>query len=850
MQEALSEFIAECEELTQKISANLSIVEKGDSSEQTIDEIYRHVHTIKGSAQLFGFKGLGQLAHAVENCLEPIRKSKSKIPAKLIDVIMTSLNVFADTLEVIGKSGSEPDLSESIDKTIASLSRDFPETPELLVPETAAKKSEVVKIRNDSQIPMSDAGSVRVNVALLNKLMNLAGEMVLVRNQVLQYSQRVDDFEFLQMSQRFDLVTSELQEEIMKTRMQPIGNILEPFQRVVRELARDLGKKISLEVVGKQTELDKTLLEAVKDPLNHILRNSADHGLELPAERQAKGKPESGNIVIRSYHEGGLVIIEVSDDGRGLDREKILQRALESGLIAKESVARISDREIHEMIFHPGFSTAKQVTSVSGRGVGMDVVRTNVERVGGTVEISSIRGKGTKIRLRIPLTLAIVPVLIVSCDGGRFAVPQVKLVELVRVNETNGGIENLQGQPMYRLRGDLLPLVRLRDVLRTPNANPDVAKKSSSEDVNIVVLNAEGKQFGLIVDQIQDTADIVVKPLTQFLKSLKVYSGATIMGDGAVALILDIIGLAGRTKIFAERKTAREEIAFNESAEKVKRETLQEFLLFRTSTKSRHAVPLCLVHRLEEFPRSSIEYTGDQPVMRYRDSILPLLNLNKELGYSSDEKNPRVAVIVIKKNKNYYGIIVDEILDIVTVTQDLDSTVRGAVEILGNLIINDEVCVVVDILRIIENHSRRMSEGDVPSGIPEVSASQRGRFKILIAEDSNFFRKQLFNGLKLAGFNVDAAGDGSEALEKVRANDYNAVVSDIEMPNLNGLEFAREVRKLKKSEGWPLVAVTTKFSQNDIADGLNAGFDVYLEKLRLDEIIDVLDAKLKIKEAA
>src|SRR5260370_15322674 len=343
---------------------------------------------------------------------------------------------------------------------------------EILVEQGAAGPADVVdglRIQQSSRAQATASDStVRVNVGLLDKLMNLVGELVLARNQVLQFAKRMKDSSFLAASQRLSLITTELQAGVMKTRMQPIGNIWDQFPRTVRDVALGCGKEVAIEMEGKETELDKTIIEAIKDPLIHLVRNSVDHGIELPEDRVKWGKDRAGRLMLRAFHESGKVNIEISDDGEGLNVERIYQKAVERGVITTEQGARMTEREIFNLIFLPGVSTAEKVTNVSGRGVGMDVVKTNIERIGGTVDVQSTLGRGTTVRVKIPLTLAIIPALIVTCSGDRYAIPQVSLLELVRLGreEVDRGIELVHGAPVYRLRGRLLPLVYLNRELK------------------------------------------------------------------------------------------------------------------------------------------------------------------------------------------------------------------------------------------------------------------------------------------------------------------------------------------------------------------------------------------------
>ena len=441
---------------------------------------------------------------------------------------------------------------------------------------------------------------------------------MLARNQILQHAASQDDATLTATSQRLNLITTELQAAVMKTRMQPIGLLWNKFPRVVRDLANSMNKQITLEMEGAETELDKTIIESIKDPLTHIVRNSCDHGIETPAEREAAGKLAGGILRLRTYHEGGQVNIEIIDDGKGLDPEVLREKVAEKGLLPADRLERMSDRDVMNLIFLPGFSTAQKVTNVSGRGVGMDVVKTNIEKIGGTVDLHSRQGEGTTLKIKIPLTLAIIPALVVSCREERFAIPQVSLLELVRleVKTAKTAIEWVHGSPVYRLRGKLLPLVYLNDVLGYANNR----EEESEEAVNIVVLQADERTFGLVVDGIHDTQEIVVKPLSTLLKGLHSYAGATVMGDGRVALILDVFGVAQLGRVLGkehEHSSAAQEERHEATADR------QSILLFRSGSNERLAVPLSMVARLEEFPADKVERSRDGMVVQYRGRILP-----------------------------------------------------------------------------------------------------------------------------------------------------------------------------------------------------------------------------------
>ncbi len=565
---------------------------------------------------------------------------------------------------------------------------------------------------HETHNPAVSDSTIRVDIGLLDKLMNLVGELVLARNQVLQFTGQSADSAFLATSQRLNLITTELQESVMKTRMQPIGNVWSKLPRVVRDLAANCDKQVRLEMEGKETELDKTIIEAIKDPLTHIVRNAVDHGIEKPEVRVEHGKPAEGCLKMRAYHEGGQVNIEITDDGGGIDNERVKQKAVQRGLVSADQAAHMSDREILNLLFLPGFSTAEKVTNVSGRGVGMDVVKTNIEKIGGTVDLQSQPGEGTTLKIKIPLTLAIIPALIVTSGGDRFAIPQVSLLELVRLEgeQARQQIEFIHSTPVYRLRGQLLPLVYLNKELKLDaeslteslstgkNARPAL----HSDIVNIVVLQTDGHPFGLVVDEINDTEEIVVKPLGKQLKGVASFAGATIMGDGRVALILDVLGLAQGASVVTEARDRA--LVENGTQARKTVDTRQTLLLFEAGQGSRMAIPLSMVARLEEFPPSSVEHSGAQEVVQYRGQILPLIRVAKFVptvsATANVDKQQAMQVVVYSEEGRSVGLIVGRISDIVqeNITVKRHATGNG---LFGSVVIQDKVTDLLDVQAVI-----------------------------------------------------------------------------------------------------------------------------------------------------
>jgi two-component system, chemotaxis family, sensor kinase CheA len=561
---------------------------------------------------------------------------------------------------------------------------------------------EAVAALQDSKASALVDTSIRVDVGLLDKLMTRVGELVLARNQILQHTSKQDDSKVANTAQRLNLITTELQESVMKTRMQPIGNVWAKFPRVVRDLSTQLGKQVRIEMEGKETELDRTIIESIKDPLTHLVRNSVDHGIENPEARTAAGKPPEGILMLRAYHEGGQVNIEISDDGAGLNLDRVRNKAVEGGLVSPDQAARMTERDAAQLILLPGFSTAERVTAVSGRGVGMDVVKTNIERIGGTLDLQSQTGQGTTIKLKIPLTLAIIPALVVTCGGDRYAIPQVSLLELLRLDEgqTEKGIEFVHGAPVYRLRGKLLPLVYLSESIGlSPIASAGEAADGNRIN-NIVVLRTNDRQFGLVVDKILDTEEIVVKPLSRQLKGLREYAGATIMGDGTVALILDVMGLALRSGLVDEM---REQVIAHSLADDSKSSrTLETLLVVDLGDARRFAMPTSLVARLERVSRSAVEYVDGREVIQYRGAILPLVKLVDVFGPSTAavSAGDDFQIVVYADENRQCGLVVNRIVDIVATELHMETRKGPNEYLLGTAIIQQRATNLLNLQRL------------------------------------------------------------------------------------------------------------------------------------------------------
>jgi two-component system chemotaxis sensor kinase CheA len=757
--EVTKEFLLESYENLDQLDRDFVSMESDPNALDKLGNIFRTIHTIKGTCGCLGFNKLESIAHVGENLLSRLRDGELLIDTEITTALLRLVDAIREILNSIESTRAEGDTDYSAIRAVLvrlnerpSRSKQAPDAPAVdpaadlmanyvagpeavegpvtepaggvsapepaaepahegpttaRVHEAAASATPSAAVETgyegpERRVPAESiaTNAIRVDVGLLDKVMNLVGELVLARNQVLQFTASQKDPSFLRTAQRLNLITTELQEGVMKTRMQPIGSLWDKFPRIVRDVSNTCGKKVRIEMEGRDTELDKTIIEAIKDPLTHVIRNSVDHGVESPEKRREAGKNEEGRLFMRAFHEGGQVIIEISDDGKGINPEIVKRKAVEKGLITADQSARMTERDAINLIFLPGFSTAEKITNTSGRGVGMDVVKTNVERIGGTVDVKSKVGEGTSLRIKIPLTLAIIPALIVTSGGERFAIPQVSLLELVRLEDQEKQIELINDTPVYRLRGNLLPLVYLNRELKIERA----PVKGAPTVANIVVLRGGERQFGLVVDQINDTEEIVVKPLGKQLKGLTVFAGATIMGDGKVALILDVMGLAQRANVTCHTTEASRAAA---ETGKAAATDLQTLLLFNLRSEQRMAIPLSVVARLEEFPSAAIENAGCHPVVQYRGQIMPIIDVAKVLGdrrakprhakpKGEQHDTGKLQVIVYAHRGRNVGLRVERILDVIQERVQLQNTAARP-GVLGTAILKEKITEMLDI---------------------------------------------------------------------------------------------------------------------------------------------------------
>jgi two-component system chemotaxis sensor kinase CheA len=844
MDDLIADFLTETHEGLAALDVALVRLEKSPDDHPTLSEIFRVIHTIKGTCGFLGLSRLERVAHAGENVLGRYRDGALKVTPDGITLILQALDRIKEIVTGIEQRGAEPvgDDAALIAALDAAADGDVAASPtppgapmDVAVPEHAAAPTPAPEPAAEATAPAEATGgaappqSIRVSVEVLEDLMMLVSELVLTRNQLMQLARARGDQAYSVPLQRLSHITSDLQDGVMKTRMQPIGNAWAKLPRLVRDLARELGKRIELDMRGAETELDRQVLELIKDPLTHMVRNSADHGLESTEDRRRAGKSETGRITLNACHEGGHILIEIADDGKGLNTARIREKAVAQGLATEAELAGMSDREIHRFIFRAGFSTAAAVTAVSGRGVGMDVVKTNVERIGGTIDVASVTGRGTTFTIKIPLTLAIVSALVVECASERFAIPQIGVLELVRVGGASGAqVERIKNAPVLRLRDRLLPLVTLSAVLGLDTDAP-------AGDVGFVVVTQVGPSlFGIIVDKVHDTEEIVVKPVPPILRAIGVFSGNTILGDGSVIMILDPNGIARATGVTTEGAATR---AAEGGGAGFRSSEKTALLLFRAGDGTPKAVPLGLVARLDDLPVERIEYSGGVPVVQYRGQLMPLVSMGG--AGADDAARERQTVLVFSERDRSLGLMVDAILDVGGAAGGEGRA--GAPGFLGSAVIAGKVTDVIDTAWWL-----RQAGGDwFRAG--EADAAKR----LLVVEDSAFFRELIVPTLSAAGYEVVAVGSSAEALAlRERDVPFDAIVSDIEMPGMDGFSFARAVRDGGPWAALPLIALSSRVDGPAIAKARAAGFTDFVAKYDRDALADSLRGCLAVAVVA
>lgn len=1019
MDELVEEFLVEAKDGLEMLDNDLLSLEKSPEDGELVDNLFRVMHTLKGTCGFLGLSRLASIAHAGENILDQVRDDKLKVSPEIVSALLDATDVIKDLISSIEESGEEPEgddsalitkinnyaegkqeepveksedekeekveeAEEQIDsENIAQDSEElqalfdsteynpdsneikedanntneiaqdseelqalFDSTESLVnvednssldnkeqsfegdcdelqaifdateslvdngenkqeesevkdevkeekpAPETApAKKVENKKEENKAKAP--PVQSIRVGIDVLEDLMQQASELVLTRNQLLQILRQDSDSQFSGALQRLSHITTELQEGVMKTRMQPVGSAWTKLPRIIRDLSMDLGKKIELKMIGEETELDRQLLDAIRDPLTHMIRNSADHGIESPEVRKESGKPETGTVELKAYQAGGYIIIEISDDGKGIDAEFIKNKAIDKGIVSESDADKMTDSEIFQFIFAPGFSTAEKVTSVSGRGVGMDVVKSNIQKISGTVELQSEVGKGSRFVIRIPLTLAIMSVLKVRSGDQLYAVPQINVLEIVKEGSLSDlKIEMVNNKPVLRIRGNILSLIDLKETLVINSStiskekeqikeiedkieeaisdqpNTEVMDESieakdendkdesdcvdnitdskeiktesviNKKEVNntfIVICEVGGYKFGIIVDDVEDTEEIVVKPVSPFLKHVETYAGCTILGDGSVILILDPNSLSKSTG--EGRSHSQNNISLQKEENK---ERDSSFVLFKSQDDTPKVVPLELLSRLEEIEMSDVEMSHGRPVIQYRGDLMRLINMDP--NYEMPKEGGQ-DVLVFASNNELMGLIVEEITDIVKapMPKKLSSSKEG---FLGSMVINGKTSDVVDI-------SYYFTE---ISGVKvhNFDDDEKAKTKILLVDDSPFFRKFIPMELEKDNFSVVVAEDGLDALEIIKSGQAKgivAIVTDIDMPRMDGNQLLKECKELDSVKDIPIIALSAHSSDrlDQERENEGSGFDSYIPKTNHVDLLEVLHEVLKEK---
>jgi len=918
-EEVLQLFVEESREHLGGIEDDLLAMESMDGlDEDLVNRVFRTLHTIKGGAGFFDLINLQNLAHSMENLLDLIRKNELDTTKFIVSSLLAGADTVAsmvDNLEAsndydisdhlavfdgilkgdtapeeaapvasddaVSSTGEEQKIEPEVSTEPVSAEDNSPaEEPEVSTPEPQSEPAAKAVVETAKpQAPAAQTApakaaatstgdqSIRVHLSLLDRLMELAGELVLTRNALIQSVETGDPALLQPAAKKVDAITSQLQRAIMSTRMQTIDIVFSKFRRIVRDLSGQLGKQINLEILGEDVELDKTIIEALGDPLTHLVRNSIDHGLEIPAERKAAGKPPFGQLRLHAFHEGGQVVIEVSDNGAGIDPQRIAKKAIEKGMASEEEIARMSEKDIVRLIFQPGFSTAEEVTDISGRGVGMDVVRQNLAKVGGVADIESVLGKGTTIRVKLPLTLAIIPSVLVGISTENFAIPQVNVVEMVGVapDEVKSRIQHVGGVAMLRLRGELVPLIELSDFFGitntyrdaqtgvmnnerrdrladrrevdepeevTSNARHGVERRESLESsVNIVIVAAGAFKYGIRVDELHESAEIVVKPLGMHFQGSNEFSGATILGDGTVALILDVDGV--RMLSGANESQQNESDTRTREVEDSRDVDSCSILIIQHAKDEVYAVPLQLVARIERFSTADLQDVGDRKAISYRGGILPLISLegivsSQALDVSAEE----FYVIVYTVGNEEIGLMASDIRDIVDYKDTIDNRTHKRAGIAGSMIVDSEILQFLDLYGILDLDDPEWTEH-------LLGETEETNLTVLLVEDSPFFQSQMKKEIEAAGFIVLTADDGLLGLEVLSTHpEITMILTDIEMPNMNGLEMVRAIRAMSEYTGLPIVAVTSLAGAAAEQKGMEAGVDEYQIKLDREQLVD------------
>ena len=880
----LKEFIAEAMEHLATVEDEILALERGKANDDTVNRLFRALHSIKGSSSFLGLKQITALAHALENVAGKVRAGTLVPNHDMAEALLRG----ADRLETMIQRHEDTSLTGADEiATLESLldhgaaeegtptprpattpppvepaanPAPAPSPPPPLAPSGDAEPGSQPLPSSSGEPVFADA-TVRISVGLLDRLMNLASELVLVRNQNMQAVAAEDHEQLVHTAQRLNVVTSDLQASIMQTRMRPIGGVFTRFNRIGRDLALQVKKQVDLEILGADVELDKNIIDALGDPLNHLVRNAISHGIETPGEREALGKPRRGMVRLCAFHRHGQVNIQIEDDGRGMDPDQIIAAALRGGLISEDQVETMTAREAFNLVFLPGFSLAEKVTDLSGRGVGMDVVKDTFGKFGGTVDVFSTSGSGTRVTVKLPLTLAIVPALIVAVERSCFAIPQVNIDEVVWLHgeAVHQDLKVVDNQEVYWLRGKLLPVLRLSKVLdlTVTYGDPESGERAQDRRVQapdrragetdvpanlrkgpverrcsldnslyLIVLRLGEEEFGLLVDTIVDTEEIVVKALHEQLKHSRAFAGTAVLGDGRIAMILDVAALVGLGGLrFGQLEGAAAQVRSSG-------EDHQTVIMFDLGGPETFAVPLRLINRVEEVPRDKIQHASGSEYLDFRGQIIPLVRIEDALVDLQTSYPEDKVYVLIPKHGKPIGVMASAILDTMEISKEIDSSSMDQPAIVGSAMLDGDLTLFVDLFRIIDTIR--------PDWLEEDRELQGGIRRVLLLEDSAFYAALISPYLRNAGHEVVHVQNGLEGLEKLSRGEFDLVVSDIEMPLMGGLEFARKVRQQERHADLQMIAISAMTDPGIGAEALRAGFNDFRSKLDQDKLLDRL----------
>ena len=869
--EVFKNFLVEMGEKLEELENGLAELEEG-FSQDVVNKLFRAVHTIKGGGGFFGLVKVSELSHVFEDVLMKVREGELAFAESMIGPFYSAcdalkemheaddfgnnadINQLCSELRAIEKAtGSEEVPSSSTIevepeeiKTQEDLSSESPDVsvPEDITPEPKQNEVRVPAEKPDSKpvVSRSDKSgnqneTIRVKVDLLNKLMELTGEIVLGRNQLLR--------QFAEMGDKSNLVAmahmiSDLQQLVLQTRMQPIGGTFTKFKRIVRDLAKQLDKPINLVIKGEDTELDRSIIESLSDPLTHLIRNCADHGLEDPSTRIGQGKDRVGTVWLQARHEGGQVVITVEDDGKGIDAEKVKAKAIANNVISSAEADTMGENEAAKLIFHPGLSTADAVTSLSGRGVGMDVVKSTFEKLGGAIDLETNLGSGTKVIIHLPTTLTIMSSLIVRIEGDRYAVPHSELKEVILVRpEDEVQIEKIRDREVYRLRGNLIPILSMDEITGVTREGAKQRSKSSGEgEVLFLVLHSGLNLFGLLIDSIDHTEEIVVKPLAQILSSHTFYAGSSILGDSDVAMVLSANGICQSHKLHIhDLETSVQSTKSLAEMQILDMQEKQDLLVFRYSRNEQLAIPLSLVFKVEQIEVGQIQKVSDNHFINLEGKNILLLYLDKYLTLEPLPEDLETFYIITPKIKDFeVGIVASSIEESVHTRLNLDSPPINEAAILGITTIREKITFLVDLFSLAEQVSPDRFKRTDLEGKPE-------KDRLLVVEDTPFFRDLEKTYFESVGFRVTLANNGQEAMDLLmeRPNYYNLVVSDIVMPVMDGYELVKTMKSADKLSKIPVIALTSFTEEESREKALEAGFDGYAIKTNKENILRAVE---------